>query len=265
MQTFQAITQHIHTMQSNGDQHQTNGLEYDDPSQRALKRPERDDRPFEEVGVFPDTTEGRLLNGTARAFLIKQEPRLGWARKGACDEKYLMAHPCEIVASHMWGVAWLTMVISKTEEFKKEIPNFDRASAYEMAMQHDLAELVTGDITPVDGIPPEEKHRLEMEAMTSILSYHPKDVANQLHANYARYEKRQCIESKLVKDCDRLDFMITAFVLERQGFRGFTEFYENSNKDFTTKIGSNLANLLIETRNKLAEQSKLYPHEQNDD
>lgn len=221
-----------------------------------IKRPIRDDRPFE-MDVFPDTIEGRLLKGLTRSYLIKQEPRMGWARKSACDEQVLLAHPCETVASHQWGVTWLIMTISKTADFREELPNFDVASAYEMASEHDVAELVTGDITPVDGITNEEKHRLESKAMTSILGYYPQEVTEQLTKVYNRYEERQCVESKFVKDCDRLDFMITAFVLERQKFRGFEEFYPNSNKDFFTKIAQRLANELIATRARLIENNSL--------
>lgn len=237
----------------------TKNLQESDSSiNNGLKRPIRDDRPFEE-DLFPDTMEGKLLKGLVRSYLIKQEPRLGWARKSACDEKVLLAHPCESVASHQWGVVWLIMTISKTSEFREEMPNFDLARAYEMASQHDLAELVTGDITPVDGISAEEKHRLEQEAMTSILSCYPEDVADQLHQVYAQYEFRKSFESKFVKDCDRLDFMITAFLLERQGFKGFSEFYPNSNKDFTTTIAGKLANVLVKTRDELFERGSLYP------
>lgn len=37
-----------------------------------------------------------------------------------------------------------------------------------MALIHDLAECIVGDITPVCGIPVEEKHRREEEAMVDI-------------------------------------------------------------------------------------------------
>ena len=218
---------------------------------KPMDRPIRDDTPLE-ADVFPDTTEGRLLKGLARSFLIKQEPRMGWARKRACDEEKLLLHPCEVVASHQWGVMWLCLAISKTADFLEELPEFDHAKAYEMASIHDLAELVTGDITPVDGISSEKKHEMESEAMTSILGFYPGDVTKELTAVYDRYEKRQCIESKFIKDCDKLDFMITAFMLERQKFSGFDEFYDNSNKHgFHTKIAQRLADELIATRAQL--------------
>lgn len=37
-----------------------------------------------------------------------------------------------------------------------------------MALVHDIAESIVGDITPYDGISPEEKNRMETEAMKEI-------------------------------------------------------------------------------------------------
>lgn len=225
---------------------------------KSLKRPERNDKPFME-DVFPDTTPGNLLRGLVRSYLIKQEPRLGWARKSVCDDRTLLSHPCEMVAAHQWGVMWLLMTITKTLDFKQELPDFDHQRAYEMAAGHDLAELVTGDITPVDGYTPEEKHKLEADAMLSILSFYPPEVRAELSIMYTRYEGRRCNESRFVKDCDRLDFMISAFVYERQGFSGFGEFYTNTLKErFSTKIAKDVADTLVESRNDLAARNLLY-------
>ncbi|KAH0548216.1 hypothetical protein KQX54_000174, partial [Cotesia glomerata] len=38
----------------------------------------------------------------------------------------------------------------------------------QMALVHDLAECIVGDITPHCGVSPEEKHRLEDDAMIKI-------------------------------------------------------------------------------------------------
>lgn len=38
----------------------------------------------------------------------------------------------------------------------------------EMALVHDLAECIVGDITPHCGVAPEDKHRMEDEAMEEI-------------------------------------------------------------------------------------------------
>ena len=40
-------------------------------------------------------------------------------------------------------------------------PELEKEKCIKIAIVHDLAECITGDITPYDGITPEEKHKLE--------------------------------------------------------------------------------------------------------
>lgn len=230
-----------------------------EPIKLGLERPKRNDDKIFNI-TFPDSYLGKLLKGLLIEFLIKQEHRFGWARKSAFSEAHhLTPYPNETVASHQWGVAMLVMTISREPNLIEELPNFDRLKAIEMALLHDVAEVVTGDITPVDGISPEEKHKAESEGMNLILGSFPKLVGESLNEVYNTYENRKCIESKFVKDCDKLDFMLHSFLLELQGFTGFSEFYPNSLKEgFSTKIASDLAKTLITTRNDLVEKNLLY-------
>lgn len=46
--------------------------------------------------------------------------------------------------------------------------NFLICRIMQMTLIHDLAECIVGDITPYCGIPPDEKHRMEDEAMENI-------------------------------------------------------------------------------------------------
>lgn len=222
------------------------------------KRPKRFDEPFFQE-VFPDNPLGKLLQGLSIMYLIKQEHRMGWARKSACDDTVLNQHPNETVASHQWGVAALIMAISREPQFQEELPHFDRLKAIEMSLIHDVPELVIGDITPVDGISTKEKHAMERKAMDQILGFFSASVRKSIDDIYEKYEQRQCIESKFVKDCDKLDFMLHAFLLERQGFTSFQEFYSNSlSEGFNTKIASELAKILKDTRDDLKGKNKLY-------
>ena len=54
-------------------------------------------------------------------------------------------------------------------------PDLDTDKCIKMALVHDIAESIVGDITPHCGISKDEKHRLESEAMEQIrskLSHH---------------------------------------------------------------------------------------------
>lgn len=222
----------------------------------AVRPQRRDSAIFE--SVFPDSHLGKILKGILTSFLIKQEPRMGWAKRSACDDTVLTAYPNESVAAHQWGVSCCIMAISRLPQFQKEIPNFDRVKALEMALIHDIPELVTGDFTPEDGISAKEKHERESEAMKTILGCFPEPVESSIQNLYTSYETRQCAESKFVKDCDRLDFIIHAFLLERQGFTGFADFYSNTiEQGFHFELVRDLANLLLETRNRLYEEKIL--------
>lgn len=227
----------------------------------GLKRPIRstDEVFFATDDSMPNTVYGEVLRGLLISFLTKQEHRIGWVRKSASDDTSTMAYPNESVSAHMWGVGYIIDVLSLMKEFSEDHKDFNRDKAKMMASIHDMPELITGDITPVDGISEEEKHRLEREALEKILSFYPESVGNKLRNVYNDYESRQCNESKFVKDCDRLDFMINALVVEREGFSGFAEFYTNSVKEpFSTKIAKNLADTVIEYREQLKKKNMLY-------
>lgn len=121
----------------------------------------------------------------------------------------------------------------------------------QMALIHDLAECIVGDITPHCGVPPEEKHRREDEAMEDIckllgdkgpmilemfrvsiinyiliIFYIPfciyKSVAQfisllfSLKFDLQEYEKQESQEAKYVKDLDRLDLIMQAYEYEKR-------------------------------------------------
>lgn len=239
---------------------------------KGLKRPESErmadyNRLIADISDHVDENDddgnytylSQILKSLLVQYLIKQEHRIGWAHKSACDDTVLQSHPNETVASHQWGVAMLVKVLSLTPQFQEELPNFDCLRAIEMALLHDVPEAKVGDITPRDGISPDVKHQLEREAINEMLSSLPEPVKSSLHNIYSSYEDRECIESKLVKDCDKLDFMLTAFLLERQGFTGVKQFYDGSRKEgFSTKIAKDLADTIVKKRNYLVEKNLLF-------
>lgn len=198
---------------------------------------------------------GALLNALLSHYAIKSEPRLGWVRKNACDK--LQENPCETVASHMWGVAYLVTKLCHHPKFPKE--EFNTLLAVEMALIHDLAEAYTSDITPVDNISEETKHKFEQEGM--MVMFNKKGLTPEMRDRhldvYNSYESKSSNEAKFVKDCDRLDFMLHGFFLETQNYHGFEEFYVNSmTKPFHVELVRELSELILSTRNRLFSDSK---------
>src|SRR5262245_5025299 len=84
---------------------------------------------------------------------LKQLERTGWAKRG-------IEIP-ESVADHSFGTAVMALVLAGQA-------GVDQNKSIKMALIHDVAESVVGDFAPSDGKTPEEKHRLEVEALTTI-------------------------------------------------------------------------------------------------
>jgi putative hydrolases of HD superfamily len=94
---------------------------------------------------------------------------------------------------HTLRVAFIALMIAKMEG------KVDEAMLLKMALVHDLAESLTGDLTPVQKryVQIDEDRAIrDMFRGTSLVEY--EDVL-------ARYLKRECLESKIVKDADRID------------------------------------------------------------
>src|SRR5215217_7492124 len=89
-----------------------------------------------------------------QAMRLKQLKRAGWRRCGV--------EPCESVAEHAFGVTVLALIVAEA--------NVDRGECLALAVAHDLAESVVGDITPTDGVEPAEKQRREREAVGQLAS-----------------------------------------------------------------------------------------------
>jgi len=135
---------------------------------------------------------------------LKSLDRAGWIRAGVDNP--------ESVAAHSWGVAMLTLVL---------LPEgLDRGLALTYAILHDLAEVRTGDITPLDGVSSQDKARLETDAMVSFCDALPDDIL----AIWRAYEAQVDAESRFVRQLDRLDMALQAAVYEHADGLDLSEF-----------------------------------------
>lgn len=97
-------------------------------------------------------------------------------------------------SEHMFRVAWLAWIIAEREGVK------DTGKIIKMALMHDIAESRTGD---VDYISRQYVKRDEHAAARDMLT--DTSIEQELLELMAEYEKRESIESKIVKDADTLD------------------------------------------------------------
>ena len=147
------------------------------------------------------------VDAVCAAYELKDERRTGWQLRGVDDP--------ESVAAHSWGVAYL--VVAFGDRFRDELPGVDLDRALRLAVVHDAAEALTGDVATradetADPIDCEAKAAAEREAMATLADPLPVRIADA----FATYEARETPEAVLVKECDLLDTCVQAVVYERE-------------------------------------------------
>lgn len=139
------------------------------------------------------------------ALQLKRLPRSGWLRVGVQD--------AESVAAHSWGAAWLVAALCPE--------GVDRGRALEMAVIHDLAEVRIGDITPVDGVPEEEKAAMEGAALNAMLHSIPH--GSRLRDLWDEFEAGETAEARFARVCDKLDMGLQAIAYSEESKEDFEE------------------------------------------
>jgi putative hydrolase of HD superfamily len=142
----------------------------------------------------------RLEAFFAHVATLKRLPRTGWVQRGVPDP--------ESVAAHSFGVAALAAVTASAV-------GADPARAVLVAVIHDVAEALTGDLTPADGVPGDTKRRREEQAARRILA--GVDPNGTLMAAWLDYAERRTPEGRLVKDLDKIDMALQAHTYAREG------------------------------------------------
>lgn len=126
----------------------------------------------------------------------------------------------------------------------------DVRRALVVALAHDMAECIVGDITPHDGVPKEEKARLEREAMELLAAtLGHDDAAALLVGAWREYEDGTTAEAQAVKDIDKLEMIIQAFEYERdQPLLDLSDFYNSVRGKFRSNTVQHWAQELLARR-----------------
>jgi len=91
---------------------------------------------------------------------LKSTRRTGWVYSNVPEP--------ESVADHSWRVAAMCLLLREQGNHGRDKNTFNISKAIEMAIVHDLAESIVGDIAPADNVTSEEKYKLEHDAITYI-------------------------------------------------------------------------------------------------
>jgi putative hydrolase of HD superfamily len=181
-------------------------------------------------------TLDQMLDLLLQANRLKAMPRTGWMIRG-------IVHP-ESVAAHSYGVAFLCLILAQAVD-----ASLDSAKLLTIALLHDLPESHITDIPypALRFIAPEAKRNGELEALGEILTDLP--TAEAYHELWLDFEDRRTPEGRLVRDADRLELLIQAYVYERSsGNRRLQEFWDNTDESTFTYPASRQLFVLLRQR-----------------
>ncbi len=150
---------------------------------------------------------------------LKNTSRQGWI------DKLSITNP-ESVADHTFSMAIIGMVLSDSK-------NYDTEKILKMILLHDLAESVTGDITP-DKKPKNEKIILENKIMKDILANLPKSIQIQYFKIWEEYQENESLDAKFVHQVDKFEMAIQAKIYQKQtSFEKTRVFFESAKEEIT--------------------------------
>ncbi|KAL5419847.1 hypothetical protein PMIN04_006745 [Paraphaeosphaeria minitans] len=171
---------------------------------------------------------------------LKTTHRAGWRRFGIDD--------CESISDHMYRMSLITMMAPASLTSK-----LDMAKCTRMALIHDMAEALVGDITPVDNVSKPEKSRREAETMDYIChkllgKFSGGLNGQQVRAIWQEYEDSETLESKFVHDVDKVELISQMIEYERkhQGSIDLGEFTWVTKKILSAEVKGWSDELLLE-------------------
>ncbi|HEU5011889.1 MAG TPA: HD domain-containing protein [Roseiflexaceae bacterium] len=185
-------------------------------------------------------TAPELVALYSRVATLKLLPRTGWLQRG-------VALP-ESIAEHSFGVATLALLVGDG------IPGLDRGKLLAIALLHDLAEAVLGDL-PASArrlFGAHVKHAAERAALEEVFAQLP-DQPEYL-ALWDEYATASSAEARLVKELDRIEMLMQALIYERAGNRNLGEFWMDADQGWSDEfpIVRALATELLHQRHRVS-------------
>ncbi|KAL8923035.1 MAG: hypothetical protein Q9208_004847 [Pyrenodesmia sp. 3 TL-2023] len=141
---------------------------------------------------------------------LKTTPREGWRR--------FHVQGSESIADHMYRMSILTLLAPTPLRSRLNIPRCTL-----LALVHDMAECLVGDITPADPVTKPEKSRRERTTMSYLThtllapATGCSDAGAQIREAWEEYEAGETLESKFVHDVDKLELVLQMVEYERRG------------------------------------------------
>ncbi|KAK7275128.1 hypothetical protein RIF29_16235 [Crotalaria pallida] len=142
---------------------------------------------------------------------LKTTKRKGWINHGIKG--------AESIADHMYRMAVMALIAG-------DVPGLNRERCIKIALVHDIAEAIVGDITPSDGVPKAEKSRREHAALNEMCEVLGGGMrAEEIKELWLEYENNSSLEANLVKDFDKVEMILQALEYETEHGKVLDEFF----------------------------------------
>ncbi len=191
-----------------------------------------------------DQRAATILDLHARMLTLKNLPRTGWLQRGLTN--------VESIAEHTFSVAALALVVGDQH------PDLDRGRLLAIALLHDMAEALIGDL-PASArrlFGATVKQEAERRALCEMFEGLPQ--AEEYLALWTEYAEGSSPEARLVKALDRLEMLSQALAYERTGHRAMAEFWQDV--DFNTSWGDEFPFIRALAARLLSERHRLISH-----
>ncbi|KAK6456547.1 HD domain-containing protein [Scheffersomyces xylosifermentans] len=179
--------------------------------------------------------------------LLKTQKRTGWVDRGIPPERV------ESISDHMYRMSIISMTIPNE--------NIDISKCVKIALIHDIAEALVGDITPFGGVSKAEKHRRELDSieyLSEIIKPYNEPFSKEILELWLDYEEIRNIEARYVKDIDKYEMIQQAWDYEQD--YGLTydlsEFYDSRSAIVSKEIGELCDEVIRQRTSYLAELKK---------
>lgn len=164
----------------------------------------RDNLPQDVKLLLAKPQHDRLLAFHHIVGQLKVQRRTGWLDHDISE--------CESISDHMYRMGIMSMLIKD--------PKVNRDKCVRIALVHDIAESLVGDITPFDPVTKEEKHRREWETIQFLcdefVGEYNQAAAKEMMNDWLAYENVSSLEARYVKDIDKYEMLVQCFEYEKK-------------------------------------------------
>lgn len=151
------------------------------------------------------------------ATQLKYMIRTGWDKTHWKVNKERL----ESIAEHVYGTCILAISIDSEFELDLEIDK-----VIKMLVLHEIGEVIIGDYSPFEKITPEEKMKIEHEAMQKVLGNLIKK--EEYYSLLLEFDAKQTEEANFAHLCDKMEADIQAKVYQDMGCQHSLDEQENN-------------------------------------